>query len=64
MKTRYQCTQEDRTARFNLPVRRCSKLRPLLELFLAPPTRLHRYRNLSKRMLEHTLEQTGRGRCT
>ena len=61
MKTRHQCTREDR---FNLPVRRCSKLRPLLDLLLAPPARLHRYRNLSTRMLENTLEQTDRGRCT
>lgn len=62
MKARHQCI-EGRTARFNLPVCRRSKLRRLLDLLLAPPVRLHRYRNLTTRMLEDTLDKMDRGQC-
>ena len=55
---------EGRTERFNLPLCRHSTFRRLLASFLAPPTRLHRYRNLSTRMLESTLDEKDCGRCT
>ena len=64
MKARHQCRGEARTARFNLPVRRSSKFRRLLASLVAPPTRVHRYRNLSAGMLEDTLEKLDGKRCT
>lgn len=65
MNTRHQCKYEGRTARFNLPVcRRRSKLRLLLDALLEPPTRLHRYRNLSTRVLEDAFDKMDCGRCT
>ena len=63
MKARHQCTREGRTARFNLPVCHHSRFRRLLEPFIAPPTRLHRYRTMSVRMLENMLERMDDGRC-
>jgi hypothetical protein len=62
MKARHQCI-EGRTARFNLPVCRRSRLRLLTDLLLAPPLRLHRYRNLTTKMVENTLDNADRGRC-
>ncbi len=64
MKAPHQCTREGRTERFNLPVCRHSTFRRLLDSLLAPPTRLHRYRNLSTRMLESTLDEKDCGPCT
>lgn len=65
MNTRHHFTQEGRTARFNLPVRaRRSQLRLLLDTLLGPATRLHRYRNLSTRVLEDALDKTDCGQCT
>jgi hypothetical protein len=55
---------EGRTERFNLPLCRHSTFRRLLGSLLAPPTRLHRYRTLSTRMLESTLDEKDCGRCT
>lgn len=63
MKARHQCI-EGRTARFNLPVCRRPRLRRLLDLLLAPPMRVHRYRNLTTKMVETTLDDLDRGRCT
>jgi len=63
MRARHQYEKEIRTARFNLPVCRRSTFRRLLDTFLAPPTHLHRYRNLSTRMLENTLDEVDCGRC-
>jgi hypothetical protein len=56
MKARHKYTHEGRTARFNLPVSRRSKFLRLLDSLLAPPARIHRYRHLSVRMLEDTLD--------
>ena len=58
------CTREGRTPRFNLPVCHRSRFRRLLDSLLAPSLRLHRYRTLSVRALESTLEKNDRRRCT
>ncbi len=63
MKAQHQCTREGRTARYNLPVCHHSKFRRLLEPFIAPATRLHRYRMTSVRMLERSLDKMDNGRC-
>lgn len=63
MKAQHQCAQEGRTARYNLPVCHHSTFRRLLEPFIAPPTRLHRYRTTSVRMLESSLDKMDNGRC-
>ena len=57
MKARHEHIGEARTARFNIPVHGGSKLRRMLASLIAPPTRIHRYRNLSAGMLENTLEK-------
>ena len=54
--------QESRSPRFNLPVQHPSKWRLVLERVLASPMRLHRYRALSVRMLEETLDTIDCGR--
>jgi hypothetical protein len=64
MKANHHCTHEARTARFNLPVCRRSAFRRLLKPLLAPPTRLHRYRNLSTKMLENALDELDHKPCT
>ncbi len=63
MNTRHQCPGEIRTARFNMPVRHRSTLRRLLDRLIAPAMRLHRYRNLSVGIVEHTLDRMDRRRC-
>ena len=55
--------KESRTSRFNVPVRHPSKWSLLLERVLASPMRLHRYRNLSIRMLEDTIDTIDGGTC-
>ena len=55
--------QESRSPRFNLPVQHPSKWSLVLEHLLAAPMRLHRYRSLSVRMLEDTIDTIDRGRC-
>ncbi len=55
--------QESRSPRFNLPVQHPSKWSLVLERLLAAPMRLHRYRTLSVRMLEDTIDTIDRGRC-
>ena len=52
-----------RSPRFNIPVRHPSKWSLLLECALASPMRLHRYRNLSIRMLEDTIDTIDGGTC-
>ena len=64
MKARHEFTSEGRTERFNLPVSRDSKLLRLFGSLIAPPTRVHRYRNLSAEILEDTLENLDGKPCT
>jgi hypothetical protein len=63
MKARHERIGEARTARFNIPVQNGSKLRRMLSSLLAPPTRIHRYRNLSAVILEDTLEKLDARPC-
>ena len=63
MRTRHPRTREARTERFNLPVSRYSAVRYLLETLVAPPTRLHRYRNMSAKLLENALDDLDCGKC-
>ena len=55
--------QESRTARFDLPVRHPAKWRFLLDQLTSSSIRLHRYRNLSARILEDTIEDMDCRRC-
>ena len=57
MKARHDGIGEARTARFNIPVKNGSKLLRMLSSLIAPPARIHRYRNLSAEILEDTLEK-------
>ena len=60
-----RCTlQESRSPRFNVPVQHPSKWGLLFERVLASPMRLHRYRNLSVRMLEETMDRIDDRRCS
>ena len=63
MKARHERIGEARTARFNIPVQNGSKLRRMLSSLIAPPTRIHRYRNLSAEILEDTLEKLDAKPC-
>jgi len=54
---------ESRSPRFNVPVRHPSKWSLLLERLLASPMRIHRYRQMSVRMLEHTVDKLDCGNC-
>ena len=54
---------ESRSPRFNVPVRHPSKWSLLFERLLASPMRLHRYRHISSRMLEDTIDTLDRGAC-
>jgi hypothetical protein len=54
---RCKTLQESRSPRFNVPVRHPSKWSLVLERLLASPMRLHRYRTLSVRMLEETMDK-------
>lgn len=58
-----QCPREVRTARFNFPVSYRSLPRRLLDRLVAPSLRLHRYRNLSARVLEDSLYNLDSRRC-
>ena len=49
-------SQESRTARSNLPVRHPARMRLFADLLFSPPTRLHRYRDLSRRMFENSVD--------
>ncbi len=55
--------KESRSPRFNVPVRHPSKWSLLFEHLLASPMRLHRYRQMSIRMLEDTIDKMDRGAC-
>ena len=58
------CTlKESRSSRFNLPVIHPPKWQLLFERLLASPLRLHRYRVMSARMLEETIEQMDERHC-
>jgi len=54
---------ESRSPRFNVPVRHPSKWSLLFEHLLASPMRLHRYRHMSIRMLEDTIDTLDHGAC-
>ena len=56
-------SQESRSARFNVPVQHPSKWSLVLERLLASPMRLHRYRSLSVRMFEDTMDRIDRESC-
>ena len=47
--------QISRSPRFNLPVTHPSRWQLLLDQLLASPMRLHRYRDLSRRIVEDTM---------
>jgi hypothetical protein len=55
--------QESRSKRFNLPVRHPAKWRFLMDLLLSSPMRIHRYRNLTTRMFEDTMNDVDCGSC-
>ncbi len=55
--------QESRSQRFNLAVRHPAKWRFFLDLLLSSPMRLHRYRNLSIRIVEDTMDELDCGGC-
>ena len=55
--------QESRSERFNLPVRHPAKWRFLMDLLLSSPMRIHRYRNLTTRMFEDTMNDVDCGSC-
>ncbi len=48
---------ESRTARFNIPVRQASKWSVLVDAVLASPMRLHRLRDLSRRIAEDAIRE-------
>lgn len=48
--------QESRSARSNLPVRLPARWRLFADLLFSPPTRVHRYRDLSRRMFEDSVD--------
>jgi len=55
--------QESRTARFNLPVHHPALWRMLWDQLLSPAYRIHRYRNLSARLFEDTMDRMDSGGC-
>jgi hypothetical protein len=55
--------QESRSERFNLQVHHPAKWRFLLDLLLSSPMRIHRYRNLTTRMFEDTMNDVDCGGC-
>lgn len=63
MNHKNQCNLESRSARFNLPVRHPSKWLLLRDQLLSSPMRIHRYRNLSVRMLENAMDEHDCGSC-
>lgn len=56
-------TRQSHTARFNLPVRAPGVWQFLLEQLLGPAVRLRKFRNLSTRMIEDTLDQVDGRPC-
>ena len=63
MNHKNQCNLESRSARFNLPVRHPSKWLLLRDQLLSSPMRIHRYRNMSVRMLEDAMDEHDCGSC-
>ena len=63
MNHKYQYNLESRSARFNLPVRHPSKWLLLRDQLLSSPMRIHRYRNMSVRMLEDAMDEHDCGSC-
>ena len=59
----HAASQESRTSRFNLPIRHPAKWRFLLDQLLSSPMRLHRYRTLSARIFEDTMDKIDGGHC-
>ncbi len=55
--------QTSRSPRFNLPVSHPSRWHILLDQLLASPMRLHRYRDLSRRIVENTMVEKDCGSC-
>ncbi len=55
--------QESRSERFNLAVHHPAKWRFLMDLLLSSPMRIHRYRNLTTRMFEDTMNDVDCGSC-
>ena len=47
---------ESRTARSNLPVTLPARWRLFADLLFSAPTRVHRYRDLSRRMFEDSVD--------
>jgi hypothetical protein len=57
MTTRHHSTlHESRTAHLNLPVRHPNRWRLVADLLFSPPTHLHQYRDLSRRMFEEAVD--------
>lgn len=54
---------ESRSARFNLPVQHPSRWSVLVDRILASPMRIHRYRDLSRRIVEDVLYEKYCRRC-
>ena len=48
--------KESRSARHNVPVRHPGRWRLLAEALIGPATRLHRYRDLSRRITEDAVD--------
>ena len=57
MNSQNRCNLESRSARFNLPVRHPSKWSILVDHVLASPMRIHRFRNLSRQIVEDTMRE-------
>ena len=55
--------QLSRSPRCNLPVSHPSRWHILLDQLLASPMRLHRYRDLSRRIVENTMVENDCGSC-
>ncbi len=55
--------QESCSERLNLPIRHPAKWRFLMDLLLSSPMRIHRYRNLTTRMFEDTMNDIDCGSC-
>lgn len=56
---------EARTDRHNLPVRQPALRHLIADLLFSPPKHLHHYRDLSRRMVEHTVDNLDcGGHCT
>ena len=55
MNSKNHCNIESRSARFNLPVQHPSRWSTLVDRILASPMRIHRYRDLSRRIAEDAL---------